>query len=389
MRVIALLSCWSGLLVAGAQAPVQDCDEAAIFQRADQLIRDKQYDHATELLRRFEACPSRKPLDTFQLGWFYGRARRFDDALKFFEAVPHDVPDPMTHDYAIALSRFELAQYQGAIDVLRPYQTTGKADNKSMNLLAVAYSKLGLYRNAYDVLSEEAHRNPSDLTTYLNLVTVCAEGGDVPKAAEIAAQMKQLFPGSADVAIVLGAAETMLGHLDQAYADFSTGARLGPSRADARFFLALVDYKRGQFSNCVVVLQTALKDGIIDSDLHYLKAECLLKKDSTNGEQALKELDYAIDLNTKSVAARALRGKLLLESGRPKQAVADLELARQQDPQSRAALYNLARAYQAEGRTAEARSLFQRVRSQGADALNEITDTRLNDALTGKGGQEK
>jgi tetratricopeptide (TPR) repeat protein len=181
----------------------------------------------------------------------------------------------------------------------------------------------------------------------------------------------------------------MLGHLDEAYADFSTGARLEPSRADARFFLALVDYKRGQFSGCVAVLQTALKDGMIDSDLHYLKAECLLKDDSANAEQALKELDYAIELNTKSVAARALRGKLLLESGRPKQAVADLELARQQDPQSRAALYNLARAYQAEGRTAEARSLFQRVGSKGADALNEITATRLNEARTGNGGQDK
>jgi tetratricopeptide (TPR) repeat protein len=150
-----------------------------------------------------------------------------------------------------------------------------------------------------------------------------------------------------------------------------------------------VDYKRGQFSDCVVVLQTALKDVIIDSDLHYPNGGVSAEEGFNEGEQALKEPDYAIDLNTKSVAPGALRGKLLLESGRPKQAVADLELARQQDPQSRAALYNLARAYQAEGRTAEARSFFQRVRSQGADALNEINDTRLNDALTGKGGQEK
>jgi Flp pilus assembly protein TadD len=381
--------CWSGVFVAGAQPPVHECDEAAIFQRADQLIRNKQYNQASELLRQFEACPGRKPLDTFQLAWLYGRARRFDDALKLFEAVPHDVPDPATHDYAVALSEFELAQYQGAIDVLRPYQTSGKADEKSMNLLAVAYSKLGLYRNAYDVLSEQMHRNTGDLTTYLNLITVCAEGGNVAKAAEIATKAKQLFPDSADAAIVLGAAETLLGHLEQAYADFSTGARLAPSRADARFFLALVDYRQGKFSDGVAVLQTAVKNGMADSDLHYLMAECLLKQDPANVQQALKELDRAIDLNTKSVAARSLRGKLLLENGHPKQASTDLELARQQDPQSRAALYNLARAYQAEGRTAQARSLFQQLRSQSADPLNEITGTRLNDALTGKAGQEK
>jgi len=42
-----------------------------------------------------------------------------------------------------------------------------------------------------------------------------------------------------------------------------------------------------------------------------------------------------------------------------------------------------------EGRTTEARSLFEQLRSQSADPLNEMTDTRLNDALTGKGGQEE
>lgn len=387
--VFALLLCWPAICVANAPPRASECDEAVIFQRADQLVKQGQYDQASELLKRFEACPGRKPLDTFQLGWLYGRARRFEDALKLFAAVPHDVPDAMTHDYAIALSKFELAQYQDAIDVLRRYQASGKADDKSMNLLAVSYSKLGLYRNAYDILSDQIHRSPADLTTYLNLITVCAEGGDIGQAAEIATQARQLFPNSADAAIVLGAAETMLGRLDQAYADFSTGTRLAPARADVRFFLALVDYKEGKYSDAVAVLQTALKDGIADSDLHYLMAESLLKENSGNVEQALKELDRGIDLNGKSVAARVLRGKLLLESGRSKEAVADLELARQQDPRSRASLYNLARAYQSEGRTAEARALFQQLRSQSPDALNEITDTRLNDALTGKAGREK
>lgn len=385
--MLALLLC--GLFVADVQSSARECDKAATFQHADQLIRNKEFDQANELLKQFEACPGRNPLDTFQLAWLYGRARRFEHALRLFETVPHEVPGPATHDYAVALSRFELAQYQGAIDILLPYQASGKADEQSMNLLAVAYSKLGLYRNAYDVLSEQVHRNPGDLATYLNLITVCAEGGDVAKAAEIAAKATQLFPDSADAAIVLGAAKTMLGRLDQAYADFSTGARLAPSRADARFFLALIDYKQGKFTDGIVVLQRAIKDGIADSDLHYLLAECVLKQDPANVQQALKELDRAIDLNTKSVAARSLRGKLRLESGHAKQAVEDLELARQQDPQSRAALYNLARAYQAEGRAAQARALFQQLRSRRGDALNEITDTRLHDTVIGKAGQEE
>lgn len=386
---VAVLLCGLFIFVADAQSQTHDCDGAEVFQRADQLIREKQYDQAGGLLTRFDACPGLSSLDKFQLGWLYGRARRFDLALNIFQSVPHDVPDPMTHDYAIALSRFELAQYQGVIDVLRLYQASGSADEKSMNLLAVSYSKLGLYRNAYEVLSIQAQRNPGDLTTYLNLVTACAEGGDLAKAAEIAAQTKRLFPDSAEAVIVLGAAEVMLGHLDQAYAEFSAGARLAPSRADARFFLALVDYKQSKYSDAITVLQTAMKDGIADSDLHYLMAECLLKQDPANLEKAMQQLDRAVELNAKSVPARALRGKLLLEDGRTQQAVADLELARQEDPQSRAALYNLARAYRAEGRASDAQTLLRELREQRTDALSEMTETRLNDAVTGKAGQEQ
>jgi predicted Zn-dependent protease len=113
-------------------------------------------------------------------------------------------------------------------------------------------------------------------------------------------------------------------------------------------------------------------------------AECLLKTGSENSAQALQELDRAIDLNANSVSARTLRGKLLLEAGHPKEALPDLELARQRQPDSRAAAYNLARAYQAVGRDSEAEVLFKEFRAQAASPLNEFSETRLNQTLTGK-----
>jgi tetratricopeptide (TPR) repeat protein len=373
---------------AHAQQRIQECDANPVFQQVSQLIANKLYDQAVEVLDGFRGCAGRTPLESFQLGWLYGRARRFSEALKIFETLPADVPDSLTHDYAIALSRFELGQYQQAIDVLKQEQTSGKADEKSANLLAVSYSKLGLYKDAYDVLSNQYRRDPNDLTTYLNLVTVCAEAGNFAKAAEVASEARQHFPDSPDVLIVLGAANTMLAHLDQAFDDFSTAVKLSPNRADARFFLALVDYKQGKFSDAVNILQSAAKDGIADSDLRYLTAECLLKMDPANRPQALNELDRAIEMNANSVSARILRGKLLLEAGHSKEAVADLELASRRDPDSRAALYNLARAYQAVGRTSEAQTFFKQFRSQSINALNEFSDTRLNEALTGKDGQQ-
>jgi tetratricopeptide (TPR) repeat protein len=387
LSVVALVLS-SGGLRADAQQQTGACDANTVFERVYQLIGNRQYNQAGLLLDGFRACTVRSPLESFEMGWLYGRARRFGDALKIFESVPADVPDKLTHNYAIALSRFELGQYKQVIDTLKPEQAAGRADEKAVNLLAVSYSKLGQYRDAYDLLADEIQRDPSDLTTHLNLVTVCAEVGNFAKAAEIATEAKRRFPNSADVFIVLGAADTMLGRLDQAFDDFSTGARLAPSRADARFFLALIDYKQAKFLDAVAILQAAVKDGIRDSDLHYLMAECLLKIGSENPAQALQELDRAIDLNANSVSARTLRGKLLVEAGHPKEALPDLELARERQPDSRAAVYNLARAYQAVGRSSEAQVLFNQFRSQAVSPLNEFSETRLNETLTGKTEQQ-
>ncbi len=383
-----LLACVAGISASSAQEvykqPDRNCDAATLFSQVNTLLGRKEYAQAAKILDQLQACPNRSPLEAFQLGWLYGRARRFDTALKIFNTVPADVPDSLTHNYAIALSKFELSDYHGAIDTLMQNQSP---DNKSANLLAVSYSKLGLYREAYQVLEKQLQKDSSDVSMYLNLVAVCANGGDFAKAADVAAQAKKLFPDSPDVFIVDGAANTLLGHLDQAYGDFSTGAHLAPDRADARFFMALTDYKQSKFSEAVALLQTALKQGIADSDLHYLLAECLLKVDPANSATALRELDRAIELNPDSVSARTLRGKLLLESAHPKEAMVDLESALHQDPDSRAALYNLARAYRALGKTSEAQALFRQLRDRTSDTLNEFGDKRLNEALDGQESQ--
>jgi tetratricopeptide (TPR) repeat protein len=360
----------------------QNCDAGVLFQHVNTLLADKAYEQAARTLDQFQSCPDRSPLDKFQMGWLYGRARRFDKALKVFSALSPDVPDRLTHGYAVGLSKFELADYQGAADELKSLQVSGIADANSINLLAVSYAKLGLYKEAYQILAEEIQRDPNGLPQYLNLVAVCAEGGDFAKAADVASQATRMFPNSADSFIVRGAANSLLGFLDKAHEDFATAVRLAPERADARFFLALTDYNQGNIPDALTILKAAVQGGVADSDLHYLMAECVLKLDAKDSNAALRELNRALDLNANSVSARTLRGKLLLRAGRTKEAVSDLELAIHRDPDSRAALYTLAGAYRAVGRTGEAEALFRQLRAKTADTVKEFSDKRLNEVLS-------
>jgi tetratricopeptide (TPR) repeat protein len=362
-----------------------DCHESdvtALFASAKQHLQAKRYDDATAILDRLRHCDNLSPLESFEMGWLYGRARCFAESLSIFKTVPVNVPDRASHEYAIALSNFELADYRSTVETLKTLAKEEALSAESANLLAVSYSKLGLYGQAESTLSQEIEHNRGDLTAYLNLVTLYADQDRFAEAEKIASKAVKGFTKSSEVFLVRGAANTLIGKLDKAYDDFSMAASLAPHKADPRFFLALTSYKQGKFVEAANSLQSANRLGIADSDLHYLRAECLLKVNGANTQPAIAELDRAIEMNTNSVSARALRGKLLLEAGRTKEAVADLERAHQQDPNSRSAAYNLARAYRTLGLTDESRLLFEQFRNQKADSLSELTQRRLNQVLT-------
>jgi tetratricopeptide (TPR) repeat protein len=363
------------------------CNFEADITVVENLIHSKQYDRAAATLDKLNNCDNISPLQSFEMGWLYGRARHFSEALRMFKSVPEDVPDRQSHHYAVALSTFEIADYRSTVEELKPLEAEGSLNAESANLLGVSYSKLRLYQRAQSTLVQEIQRNRDDLSAYLNLVTLYADQDMFADAAKVASQAVEAFPKSPEVFIVRGAANTLLGRLDKAHDDFRSASNLSPGKADPRFFLALTEYKQGKFSNAIDSLRSAIASGIADSDLHYLLAECLLKVDGTKRQDIMNELDHAIELNPNSVSARVLRGKLLLESSHPREGAEDLELAHHRDPGSRSAAYNLARAYQALGRLEESQLLFSQFRSQTADGITELGDRRLTSALSENGSR--
>jgi predicted Zn-dependent protease len=112
-----------------------------------------------------------------------------------------------------------------------------------------------------------------------------------------------------------------------------------------------------------------------------LLAECLLKLNPAKADAAIAELDRAIALDNTSVSARTLRGKLLMEEGRAKDAAIDLQVAHRADPGFRSATYNLARVDMALGKGEEARQLYGQLSKQPADAVGELGDRKLKEAF--------
>lgn len=370
-----------GLPQCHGEQPEERCDARASFQRVDSMLKRKQYGEARALLRQLQACHSLAAVDMFNVGWLFGKARDFPSALTIFRSVNADVPDHPTHEYAIALSEFELGDYRSTTKVLSALRSKGLCAAKCSDLLGVAYSKLGLYQDAYPVLAENFKKNPTDLFAYLNLVTFFADTGKFATADEIASQAVAAFPQNTEPLIMRGSLKMYQGRLESAHDDFAAAIRLSPRDPDAHFFVALSDYNQDKFADAASELRSAIGSGIVDSDLHYLLAECAIRLDPAKPLDALPELNRAIAIDAKSVSARTLRGKLLLQGGHPGQAVTDLRLAHKMAPYSRSAIYNLARAYSALGQAQEAKSLFAQLNTTAPDVLSELSDRRLRSAL--------
>jgi tetratricopeptide (TPR) repeat protein len=375
---------------AGFAAPQKEsCDAQAGFAKVGKLVAKKDYQSAKEILNILQTCHNLSQLEIFNVGWLYGRAHDFSQALKIFDSVRPDVPDPLTHGYAIALTQFELGNYQPAIDGLNKLRSQGAFDAKCADLLGVSYSKLGRYQEAYPIMAENLQNNPTNPFAYFNLITLFVDAGETAKAAQVADNAVAALPRSAEALVMRGSIKMSQSRLEDAYSDFYQAAQVSPYSPDPRFFMALSDYKQGKFVEGAEELKAAIRSGIVDSDLHYLLAECMVRMDSSSSAGALAELNRAIELNPKSVSARTLRGKMLLEAGHPQDALIDLRVARELEPNperdSRSATYFLARTYMALGKRDEAKALFAQLSSQfssnNLDTLNELGDRRMKAVL--------
>jgi tetratricopeptide (TPR) repeat protein len=364
-------------------------DAERVFAKVEVRLEKKDDRAASALLRGLASCLNLSPVQRFNIGWLYGKAHDFTSALGIFASLPPNVPDQLTHAYAVALGRFELGHYQDAVDTLVALRASGKFDAKCGDMLGVSYSKLTQYQSAYEVMVQNIDQFPSDPYPYLNLMTLFVDTGELDKAAQVADRAIISLPQSAEVFTMRGSIELSQGESEKAYQDFASAARLSPKSSDPPFFMALSDYRLSKFAEAVQVLRSAMVSGIVDSDLHYLLAECLIRINAPDSETVLSELNRAIQLNPKSASARALRGQKLLELGHPQEAMVDLKIARQIEPDAgrdtRNASYLLARAYLTLGRRDEAKALFDQVGSRfsptSAEALNQLSDQKMRIAL--------
>ncbi len=367
--------------------PANAQDSIAQLRDASALLKAGKAAEALIQLDRIRNGSRVSPIESFQLGWLYGQARKYQTAIEIFRSVPEDIPDLLSHNYAIALSYFNLGQYRKTVDLLSEAKGRGLTDAKAANLLGVAYAQLGEAEQAYASLRDGLGKDPADVTGYLNLVTLSVEYRNSLLAEKIATRGIEAFPAAMQLYVSRGAVRMQQGNTVSAREDFRRAVDLSPNNADACFFAALLEYQAGRYMEAIAILRRAARNGVADPDIHYLLAESLLRASPDEPGRALRELDRAIEIDRRSVPALVLRAKLKLHAGLAAQAILDLELARQVEPESRSVLYNLGKAYRQSKREMEARRLFEKIQHENTDSIAETSRKKLDKILVERSPQ--
>lgn len=359
-----------------------------VLQQTTSLLKEGQRDKALSLLDQLNKSGRLRPTERFQLGWLYGQAKEFHIALEIFSSLPETVPDPVTHNYAIALSYFNLGRFQDAIGILVRLKDRGLADERTINLLGVAYAKAGEADKAYHSLREGVLESPANQTGYLNLVTLCVDYENLELAEKIATRGLEAFPKAHQLFVSRGAVRLLRGTREIAREDLRKAVSISPRDREALFLLALCEYEMGLLEDAIATLTIPIKGGFADPDLHYLMAEAILRLDPNNIDAALRELDRAISLDPKLVAALVLKGKIHLQRKDANSAATYLEQARLIEPESRSVLYNLGKTYQALGRNREAQDLFRQVKADSYETVTVLTQKRARRVLVERQSHE-
>jgi tetratricopeptide (TPR) repeat protein len=227
----------------------------------------------------------------------------------------------------------------------------------ALSNLGVMATYTGHYERAHEALESALRQQPQNVDVLYRLAFVEEATRQWEFAVMRLAQAAKLDPRRADIQKLLAVTTTELGALDDAAAAWDRYLKLEPNDEIARRERAYTAAKMGKLEQAIVELEWFLARHPDDPVGHYELAQAERTVDMV---QSLEHLNKALALKPDYAPARAARGSLYYQEGKPETALADLELVASQRPDDAANLDHLGQTYQALDRAADAVRVLRR-----------------------------
>ena len=364
-----IVACWASPL------PAQDDPR----QAAVALERQGKLSEAEAIWSSLAASNPSNPEPLAHLGFLEARQEHYSRAISFYRKAMALDPSMPGLRLNLGLAYFKAGEYAESIRIFTPLLKQQPASSPEIQrltvLIGMSHYGLGEFAAAVPYLKEASTRDAQNLPLLLTLAHSCLLSKQYQCVLDAFHQMIALNAESAEADMLVGEALDEMKEPICAMREFRAAIQANPKEPNAHFGLGYLLWTQKQYAEAAEEFQAEL-----NNTPHYTKAMLYLA-DSKIQLNQMKEAEALLAQVVKSdpniAMARLDLGIIYAETDRKEDALRELKAAEILKPKDVNVHWRLGRLYRSMGKTAEAKSEFDK-----ASSLNKVADDALLDVIS-------
>lgn len=304
-------------------------------------------------------------------------------AIAIVNRLQEKSPEDVRVAFSVGVVLAEWEQYEEAEAAFSRALTSDPTNLEILHNVGLAALHARHLDRAERVFEVALQQNANDVDSIFNLGRVYAAKGESENALVYLARARRMVPGRSDLLLYLAEMYQQTGFFSGASDAYEEYLRLKPDDHAARRERGFTYCRVGKMKTGLPDLEWYAKTYARDPIGHFELGLCESLADTG---QALQQLDEALRLKPDFTTARQVRGWMLNQEGRWKDAVDDLRFVVEREPKNSMALLQLGRTYLELGKPVEAVQFLRRAQELAPD--NRGVLTQLHRALL-KSGQSQ
>jgi tetratricopeptide (TPR) repeat protein len=315
------------------------------------------------------------------LGFLEAKQEHYKDAVIFYRKALALNPAMPGLRLNLGLSQFKGGDLR---DAIRTFDILGKSEPKSSpealrltTLIGLAHYGLGEYAAAIPYLKQATAADPQNLPFRLTLAQSCLWSKQYQCVLDVYHEIVSLNADSAEADMLAGEAMDEMQDKAGAAQQFRAAVKADPKMPNVHFGLGYLLWGLLQFDEAAKEFQAELENNPKNAQAMTYLADCDMKLG--HPEAAPPLLQEAIHFEPKIELAHLDLGVIYNDTGRHDDALRELKIAEQLNPNDENVHWRLGRFYKAMGRNQESKAEFDKTRS-----LQKATDqsvlTKLHQA---------
>lgn len=290
------------------------------------------------------------------LGMLYFNGHDYPNAAQVLKRGLELHPDMPTASAMLGMSYFQLGADEKAEPLLRASLKTNPTDDRIEMMLVRILVNLKKLDEAATILNAHLKRNPNDQEAWYIL------GKTYLQLSENSLRrINEINPNSVVAHEIAGEIDESMHNYDVALVEYKKAIDLAPHAPGTHMHMGNAYWLIGKWESAQDEFKAELVNDPNDCTARWKLANSMLEANDSS-EDALAQLNQAVDRCPGLMQARVDRARALVRVGKQSEALPDLLMAEKDSPTEPTIHFLLGAVYRAQGKTAEAQ---QEMRTYG------------------------